>query len=87
MTTTLNTVADRELTYDDILAQIRAEIGSTFKGNVSAFARASGINRTQLVKYLDEGRVMDTMKLMHMISTLGLTEGEFFKRARERAGL
>lgn len=85
MTSTLSNVTESELTYDDLTRQIYAEIGRTFKGNVSAFARALDMNRPQLIKYLDGGVDMGTQRLLRMIRVLGLTEEEFFRRARQGA--
>lgn len=87
MTTTLSTVADRNLTYADICTQILAEIGAKYDGNLSALSRATGINRTQLIEYLHKGRDMGAVRMMDIIAALDLTEPEFFKRARERAGI
>ena len=73
------------LTYDDILAQMWAEIGAVYNGNVSAFAEAVGINRPQLTKYLRGERDMGAERLLKCIAAFGITEAEFMRRARVRA--
>lgn len=77
---------ERSLTYDDILAQIRAEIGAVYNGNITAFADAAHINRQQMHGYL-KGKDMGALRLLRCIEAFGLSEDEFMKRARERAGL
>jgi len=76
---------ERALTLTDLMNQLKAEIGVTFGGNESAFARAVGINRGQLLVYLSAERDMGLDRLMICIAALDISPEVFFERARRRA--
>lgn len=78
-------MADYVLTRMDLMTQLRAEIGAKFNGNVTAFAKHAGINRSQMEKYLSGSTEIGTDKLMISIAALGLTPSDFFASAMARA--
>lgn len=79
------TGVERSLTLADLMAQLKAEIGTAFDGNFSAFARTIGVNRQQLTRYLSGERDMGLDRLMASIAAVGVTPEDFFARARRRA--
>lgn len=85
MRTTLRPMPDRTLTLADTMNQLKAEIGDRFGGNKTAFAKAAGINRSQLEGYLAGERDMGLQRLFACIAAVEVSPEEFFRRARERA--